>query len=112
MERASSTRTLVPTVDEAKPGPQASLCAPRTKYFSKTEQNYSICYHCTEHLKPCSLRPTWFNKAFDDPKDVDYLRLSEDVVNFYSDDIVFVSQFDGIPTSGRIQTPQIPVRQR
>lgn len=51
MERASSTRTLVPTVDEAKPGPQASLCAPMTKYFSKTkQQNYSICCHHTEHL--------------------------------------------------------------
>lgn len=50
MERASSTRILVPTVDEAKPGPQASLCAPMTKYFSKTPQNYSICYHHTEHL--------------------------------------------------------------
>lgn len=56
-------------------------------------------------LKPCSLTPTWFNKAFDDPKDIDYLLFSEDVVNFYSDDIVFAPQFDGFPTYGRIQTP-------
>lgn len=114
MERASSTRTLVPTVDEAKPGPQASLCAPMTKYFSKT-QSKMLQFVITAHsiwLKPCSLTPTWFNKAFDDPKDVDYLLLSEDVVNFYRDDIVFIPQFDGFPTCGRIQTPQIPVRQR
>lgn len=31
MERASSRRTLVPTVAEAKPGPQASLWAPITR---------------------------------------------------------------------------------
>lgn len=40
MERASSRRTLVPTVAVAKPGPQASLWAPITRYRSRGEGKF------------------------------------------------------------------------
>lgn len=60
MDRASSTRTLVPTVDEAKPGPQASLWAPITTYRSKIKLRFTHILFTTSSWSQCFL----FNKHF------------------------------------------------
>lgn len=36
---------------------------------------------------------TWIHKAFDDPKHIIYLPLSNNVINLHSNEIVLVSQF-------------------
>lgn len=46
----------------------------------------------------CSLNPTRFNVAFDDPKDVMDVLLSDDVVDLQGDDIVLVTQSGPFPT--------------
>lgn len=48
--------------------------------------------------KSCSSNPTRLNVAFDDPKDVMDVLLSENVVDFQGDDVVLVAQSGPFPT--------------
>lgn len=115
MERASSTRTLVPTVDAPKPGPHASLWAPMTTYRSADG-------HRTFITRIVSIFPdhrisliihlccTCIHKAFDDPKDIIYPFLSKDIVDFHSNNIALISEsIDAPPTIWLSSTPELPV---
>lgn len=118
MARASSTRTLVPTVDVAKPGPQASLWAPMTTYLSGRVQTQG---HGHRGLSQDADRPppgllrqtgpprTWVHEAFDDPEDVVDLPLHQDVVDPQSDHVVLVPQIvDAIPPGRKVLAAQRP----
>lgn len=101
----------MPTVAAAKPGPQASLWAPITRYRSTTTEGKLIdqLFLQLKLSKPGQLGLTWINNAFDDSKHVRDLLLGQDVVDLHSDNVVLASQcVEAVPPNRDDRTTQLP----